>query len=130
MVSLCNLCFDEATELDFAGKMFMQMSKDPNQIHLNGWHDGKIIAHTKITVIPTMYTPMETYAILNHFCVHPDFRRHHVAIHMLKETEKICREMGCKRINLWSRNHRIAAHALYKHYGFDLMESGFFTKDL
>ena len=78
--------------------------------------DNKIIAHTKITIIPTIYEKMNTYAILNHVCVKEEYRRHNIATLMLKEIERICRLKKVKTMELWSNNVRVPAHACYKKY--------------
>ena len=61
---------------------------------------------------------MNTYAILNHVCVKPEFRRHNLGTKMLIECERICKDNGCSVIELWSNNFRQPAHECYKKYGF------------
>ena len=92
IIKLCNECFNEDTNIDYAKKMYIETEKDPNQIYLVGEIDGNIIAHAKITVVPTIYEKMNTYSILNHLCVKPEYRRHYIATKMLEECEKICNE--------------------------------------
>lgn len=128
IVDLCNECFFENTSLEYAKKSFEQTKNDPNQIYLVGIMDGKIIAHVKITVIPTMYEKMNTYSILNHVCVKEEYRRHNIATKMLDECTKISKEMGCVAMELWSNNTRVPAHACYKHYGFVVNDAKFFSK--
>ena len=130
IIELCDECFDESTELDYALKVFNETKDDLNQIYLNGEVNGNIIAHTKLTIIPTIYQPMSTYAIVNHFCVKPEYRRRHIAFKMLDESVKICQEKGCSSIKLWSKNVRVPAHSLYHEYGFELLEAGFFEKEI
>ena len=103
---------------------------DKNQIYLIGSLDNKIIAHAKITIIPTIYEDMNTYAILNHVCVKEEYRRHHVGTKLLDECFKIAYKHNCKTVELWSKNFRVAAHGLYKKYGFDIMDAKFFTKNV
>lgn len=128
IVDLCNECFDETTSLEYATDMFLKTENDSNQIYLIGRVEGEAVAHTKITVIPTMYEKMNTYAILNHVCVKPSFRRHNIATKMLVECEKIAKEHGCVAMELWSMNFREAAHACYKNYGFEIDDAKFFSK--
>lgn len=130
IVNLCNECFFEDTTLEYATNSFMETMNDKNHIYLNGYMDGKIVAHVKITIIPTMYEKMNRYAILNHVCVKPDYRRHNIATKMLDEVNKICSDMDCKVIELWSNNARVAAHSCYKHYGFEVVDAKFFSKDV
>ncbi len=130
VIELCNLCFHENTSMEYANKVFQETKEDPNQIYLIGKLGNKIVSHAKITVIPTIYEEMNTYAILNHVCVHPDYRRHKIATKMLDYISKICRENKCKVMELWSKNIRVAAHACYHHYGFTLDEAGFFSKKI
>ena len=132
LVDLMNECFDENTKYDFARKVFLETENDPNQIHLIGIHDetGKIAAYVKITIIPCISSPMETYAILNHVCVKPEYRREHIGTHLLVESERIAREHGANMLALWSKNVRQPAHALYKKYGFRIFDGPFFEKDL
>ena len=65
IIALCDLCFNETTSLDYAKKIFAETKSDKNQIYLIGIIDNKIVAHSKITIIPTIYEKMNTYAILN-----------------------------------------------------------------
>ncbi|MBP3635354.1 MAG: GNAT family N-acetyltransferase [Bacilli bacterium] len=130
IVDLTNECFFEKTDKEYARKVFEQTKDDKNQIYVIGRLNDKIIAHTKITIIPTMFEGMETYAILNHVCVKEEYRRHKIATHLLDEISKICKEKGCISIKLWSGNFRKAAHACYKDYGFEPFECGFFQKQL
>ena len=130
IIALCNECFSERTNVDSAIWVFNATSYDTNQIYLNGEFGGRIIAHAKITVIQTIYGEMGTYAVLNHVCVKPEYRRQHIATALLNEIVKICKTLGCKRMCLWSKNFRTDAHEFYKKLGFELLEAGFFQKDI
>lgn len=130
IIDLCNECFFEDTDKKYAKEVFEKTKDDSNQIYVIGRLDGRVIVHTKITIIPTMFEGMETYAILNHVCVKEEYRRHKIATHLLDEVTKICKERGCLSIKLWSGNQREAAHACYKDYGFETFECGFFQKKI
>ena len=130
IISLCNECFGEHTEIEEAQSIFKQTEDDDNQIYIVGVVENKIIAHMKITVIETMYKPMGTYAILNHVCVKPEYRRHQIASKMLDYCMKICKEKGCVKMELWSNNFRVPAHACYKKYGFKVEDAKFFSKEV
>ena len=75
-----------------------------------------------------MYEKMNIYAILNHVCVKPEYRRHNIATKMLEKIEDICSLHNVKTMELWSNNVRVPAHACYKKYGFSLDDAGFFSK--
>lgn len=128
IVDLCNECFFEETSLEYAYNSFRKTMSNPNDIYLVGEVDGNIIAHAKITIIETMYEKMNIYAILNHVCVKPEYRRHNIATKMLEKIEDICSLHNVKTMELWSNNVRIPAHACYKKYGFSLDDAGFFSK--
>ena len=130
IVDLCNECFDETTSISYAQKIYNETKDDKNQIYLVGDANGKIIAHTKITIIPTIYEKMNTYAIINHVCVKNDYRRHNIATLMLDEVTKICKENKCVAIELWSNNFRQPAHACYKKNGFKVIDAKFFSKEI
>ena len=130
IVSLCNECFNENTDLEYARNSFIETMNNPNHIYLIGRVDNVAVAHLKITIIPTMYQPMSTYAILNHVCVKPDYRRHNIATHMLDVAKKLCIQKGCAKIELWSNNSRQAAHSCYKNYGFGIDDAKFFSLDI
>lgn len=130
IIELCNECFNENTSLEYALKTFEETKDDPNNVYIIGIVDDKIVAHSKISIIKTMYENMNTYAILNHVCVKPEYRRHNIATLMLDEITKICLEKGCKKLELWSNNVRVPAHACYKKYGFNLDDAGFFSKEI
>lgn len=130
IVTLCNECFNESTSIDYATSVFKETMNDKNQIYLIGIADNKIVAHTKITVIPTIYEKMNTYSILNHVCVKPEYRRHNIATKMLIECEKISKENNCVAMELWSNNFRQPAHECYKNYGFVVNDAKFFSKEI
>ena len=130
IVNLCNECFEEKSSLRYAKEMFEKTKEDPNQIYVVGIYNHKIIAHAKATVIPTIYSKMNTYAILNHVCVKQACRRKQVATQMLDYITELCQEMNCVSLKLWSKNFRTAAHACYYHYGFTREDAGFFTKKI
>jgi len=130
IIDLTNECFDEKNCFKYAENIFKKYKHDKNQIYLIGEIDNKVVAHAKITVIPTIYKSMNTYAILNHVCVKPDLRRKNIGTKMLDEITKICKERNCESIKLWSCNFRVAAHACYNNYGFEVLDAKFFYKDI
>lgn len=130
IIELCNESFNETTSLDYAYRIFDETKEDPNQIYVIGIMNEKIIAHLKITIIPTMYEKMNTYAILNHVCVKKECRRHNIATKMLDYATEICKEKNCVCMELWSNNFREAAHACYKNYGFIVNDAKFFSKEI
>lgn len=130
IIQLCNVCFDENTSLEYAKTIYLENEKDSNQIYLIGVIDGQIVAHAKINIIPTIYEGMKTYAILNHVCVKPDFRRDHIGMKLLDECFNIAKKHNCQCVELWSKNFRQAAHGLYHKYGFEVMDAKFFTKNI
>lgn len=130
IIKLCNRCFNENTNLDYAKRIFKENESDKNQIYLIGVANNEIIAHAKINVIPTIYEDMNTYVILNHVCVKPELRREHIGTKMLDECFKIAKSHNCKCVELWSKNFREAAHGLYHSYDFEVMDAKFFTKDI
>lgn len=130
IIDLCNECFDEDTSVDYAKNVFLETMNDKNQIYLVGMIGDEAVAHVKITIIPTIYEKMNTYAIINHVCVKPKYRRHNLATQMLDEVFKICKDMNCKAVELWSNNFRQAAHSCYKKYGFIVNDAKFFSKDI
>lgn len=129
-IKLCNLCFEEKTRLDYAKKRYLKGLVDQNQIYIVATIDDKIIAHMRLQIIETMYESMGSYAMINHVCVHPEYRRHQIATKMLNFASKICKDKGCKTMTLWSKNKRTAAHACYLNYGFSIEDAKFFIKEL
>ncbi len=127
IVDLCNEVFEEHTDYDEALKLFNENRLDRNQIYVIGEYEGKVIAHTRIAIIPTMFKEMGTFAILNHVCVKPEFRKHHIATKMLEVVRTVCKNHECKEIKLWSRNFRVPAHTCYKNFGFVADDSTFFS---
>ncbi len=128
LIALCNECFSENTTIEYAREVFLQNMKDPNTIYLIGVTNGKIVAHTRISIVRTIFSDMNTFSILNHVCVKPEYRRHNLATKMLEIVEKVCLDQGCKSMKLWSNNVRVPAHKCYKKFGFILEEAGFFEK--
>ncbi len=129
IVALCNKVFKENTNEKEALKIFRENAQDKNQIYLIGLLNNEIVAHTRITIIPTIFENMY-YGVLNHVCVKEEQRKQKIATQMLEEVEKICKQRNCSSLKLWSNNYRIAAHACYKKFGFNLKEAGFFEKNI
>ena len=129
LIDVCNECFDETTNYDEALHIFRKTKQDSNQLYLIGLLNGKIVAHTKITIIPTIFGSMATFAILNHVCVLPSFRRHHIADYMMQVVYKVCKQRDCKSIKLWSCNFRQPAHKFYYKSGFEVLDAKFFEFD-
>ena len=130
IVKLCNECFEEDTDIELAKAFFEKNQYDNNQIYLVGEVNGKIIAHTRLTIIPTMFKGMDTYSILNHVCVKPEYRRCNIATYMLDVCEKISKQRNCIAMKLWSKNFRVPAHECYYHYGFVAEDAKFFSKEI
>lgn len=130
IIALTNLCFEEETPLEYAKAAWQEQSGSSHHIYVNGYLGNELVAHAKITIIPTIYKEMGKFAILNHVCVKPNMRRHHLGTKLLDEIFRICEEQGVNTIELWSKNFRTAAHALYKKYGFEVVDAKFFAKDI
>lgn len=130
IVALCNEVFEEQTTIDYARRVFLATEQDPNQIYVVGRLNGELIAHAKVTIIPTMFNKMNTYALLNHVCVSEKHRRHNIATRMLDAITQLCSAKGCKKIVLWSANFRQPAHACYQKNGFEIADAKFFEKML
>ena len=130
IIKLCDECFNEKTSLDYAKKIYRENENDSNQVYVVGMLDDLVVAHAKVQIIPTIYEDMNTYAILNHVCVKPDYRRHNIGTKLLDSCFKIAKEKNCKCVELWWKNFRQAAHGLYHKYGFEVMDAKFFTKDI
>ncbi len=130
IIELTNECFDENTSLAYAKKIYKKNQHDKNQIYIVGEVDGKIVTHAKVQVIPTIYEEMNTYAILNHVCVKPEMRRAHIGTKLLDVCFKVAKQHKCKKVELWSKNFRVAAHALYHKYGFEVMDAKFFERNV
>lgn len=134
VVALCNECFEENTAAEYARQIWLATEADQNQIYVvgvmqDGEQSGRIVAHTLVNIIPTIYEEMGTYAVLNHVCVKPDARRSGIGTGLLDFCFALARERGCKKVELWSKNFRTAAHGLYHKYGFEVMDAKFFEKD-
>lgn len=130
IVDLCNEIFEEETNYEEALRIFKETENDKNQIYIVGVINGKVIAHAKITIIPTIYKDMNKYAILNHVCVNKEYRKHKIGTKMLLVAEILCKKHNCTSIKLWSGNQRVAAHACYKKFGFISDDSTFFSKKI
>lgn len=131
IIELCNECFFENTNKEEAKKVFAETKSNPNSIYLIGIIDGKVIAHTRIEIVRTIFTcDMDTFAILNHVCVKDEYRKHKIGTKMLVEVEKICKEHKCNSMKLWSNNFRKPAHACYLKFGFVRNDATFFSKEI
>ena len=130
-IKLCNLCFDENTNFEDALNVYKKNAIDKTCFYIVGCtEDKKIIAHVRLQFIETMYASMRGYAILNHVCVHPNYRRHKIGTELLTYVSNICRQKNIAEMKLWSNNYRVSSHALYKSFGFDPVDATFYTKKI
>lgn len=128
LIELTDLCFNETTSLEYAEGAYDKKTTD--QIYVVGVKDDKIVAHALVNIITTIYEPMNIYAILNHVCVHPDYRRQNYGTKLLDYCFEVAKSRGCKTVELWSKNFRTAAHGLYHKYGFNVVDAAFFGKEV
>lgn len=146
VIDLCNECFDENTSYAYAREIYEKTDKNV-QIYVVGEivtdqtgnqtgesqsenQGTEIVAHALVNIVPTVYEDMNTYAILNHVCVKPSHRRAHLGTRLLDYCFDIAKSKNCKKVELWSKNFRVAAHALYHKYGFEVLEAAFFEKEV
>ena len=130
LVGLTNECFSENTSIEKAEQLFRAQVDDQDSIYLAGFLENQLVAFARIAIVRTPFDGMGTYAILNHVCVKPEFRRHHLGTALLSTAEDLCRDSGCSSIKLWSKNFRVPAHALYQKFGFHIINAKFFEKEL
>ena len=130
IIKLCNECFFENTNIDYAKNVYTKTENDDNQIYIVGYLNDELVAHAKITIIPTMYEDMNTYSILNHVCVKEKYRRCNIGTRLLEECERISKMKNCSAMKLWSNNFRKPAHECYKNYGFIVNDAKFFSKEI
>ncbi len=130
VINLCNVCFDEETSLEHAQRIFDEEADLSRQIYVVGEMNGEIVAHALLNIVPTIYENMNIYAILNHVCVKPEYRRSGIGMKLLDYCFEIAKDNHCRTVELWSKNFRIAAHGLYHKYGFDVLEAAFFEKEV
>ena len=136
IINLTNECFNENTTLGHATEVYFRNRLDTNpDAYVCGYLPDESGNHTlaafaRLAFIDTPFDGMETYCILNHVCVKPEFRRHHLGTQLLEECERIAAMRNCRDLKLWSKNFRVPAHALYQKYGFKIIDAKFFEKPI
>ena len=129
-VSLCNLCFEENTKIEEAEEIYKNQKGSDKDIYLIGILNSEVVASLKITIVETIYKGLGTYAILNHICVQPDYRRQKIGTNLLSEAFRICRLKDVHAVSLWSLTTRHEAHLFYDSLGFSKDEAKFFIKSI
>ena len=77
-----------------------------------------------------VYTPLESYAFIDHVVVDEEARGQGLGRQMLDAVEAKAQEIGLDRLHAFARPQRVAAHALYKSFGFLPKETMFLYKQL
>lgn len=130
LIELCNECFGENTNLDRAQQLFLKTIGDDTQIYLVGECNGEIVAHSKITIVYTMYEKTDVFSLLSHVCVKESYRSLGIATKLLEECERISKIKECTEIRLWSSNFRKVAHTCYKKCGYIEADAHCFYKKI
>lgn len=89
--------------------------------------DGKTVGCVMFTEV---YTPLESYAFVDHMVVAEEARGKGLGRRLLEEVEIVAKEIGLDRLHAFARPQRAAAHALYKSFGFLPKETIFLYKQL
>lgn len=70
------MVFEENTSLDYATMVWNQTKNDPNQIYIVGVLAEQVIAHTKITIIPTIYEEMKLWSKNFRIAAHTCYKKY------------------------------------------------------
>lgn len=117
---------DASLPLDTAYvKAFEMMQADANQVMLVGELGGQVIAYLQITYIPGLSRKGAWRGQIESVRVASRLRGHGIGGSMLEHAIGLCRERGCRLVQLTSDKTRSEAHRFYGRLGFVASHDGF-----
>lgn len=107
--------------------VFRQIAADPRQHLLVADADGRIVGTVHLIVIPHLSRSCKPSGLLESMVIDEAYRRKGVGAALLRELQRLAREVGCYKLALSSNLARRGAHRFYSrlgwkrtHYGFSL----------
>lgn len=92
-------------------------------------YDGKVVGYFYLLDSIDIVENIKCY-FLEYLCVDSNYRGLGIANSMMEYIFDYSKKNDVKRIELTSNKHRVAAHGLYKKYGFIVRDTVVFRKDL
>ena len=120
----------ELLQLSFPNTRVCKKGKCPStDIELICVIDEKVVGYLVLNRIFDIVRDCK-YFYVNYVCVHPDFRRSHIATKMFEEVFTICKNENVSYLELTSSPSKIGAHELYHKLGFQVRETTVFQKEI
>lgn len=115
--------------LDAAYKAaWADMAADPHQLPIVAEEDGCLIGYLQLTIIPGLAFRGLRRGLIESVRIASDRRGHGLGAALIDHAINVCRERGCRLVQLTSTNERVAAHRFYERLGFAATHTGFKLK--
>jgi glucosamine-phosphate N-acetyltransferase len=97
--------------------VFDQGLEAANQSYLGAEHEGRLVGFCSLNVLNNLWLH-GNMGHIDELIVDERYRDLGIGTRLLQEIAEIATKMGCKRVELDSAHHRLAAHRFYEHHGF------------
>lgn len=100
-----------------------------NNIELVAVVDKKVVGYLILNKLYDVVCGIY-YGHINFYCVLEKYRNKKIGTKLLEEVFNICKKEDIKYLELTSNSSRVAAHHLYKKFGFNIRNTNVFRKEL
>jgi GNAT superfamily N-acetyltransferase len=108
-----------------AASILTAILRQPGRTLLVASVADSVVGTADLFVVANLTHGGMSWAIVENVVVDEKQRGTGVGRALMEEVVARCREVGCYKIQLLSRSHRVAAHAFYQHLGFEPSATGF-----
>ena len=101
------------------------MAADPNQHPIVMEQDGRLIGYLQLTIIPGLAFRGTKRGLIESVRIASDRRGAGLGETLIRHAVELCRDEGCRLVQLTSTNERTNAHRFYGRLGFEATHTGF-----
>lgn len=102
-----------------------EVAADPHQLPLIAEQDGRVVAYLQLSIIPGLSFRGLCRGLIESVRVASDLRGQGIGEALIRHAVDLCRERGCRLVQLTSTNERRDAHRFYERLGFEATHTGF-----
>ena len=115
----------QSTTIDAPPATVFAIVADPRQHPIVAEDGGRLVGYLQLTVIPGLAFRGTRRGLIESVRVASDRRGQGLGERFIRHAVDLCREQGCRLVQLTSTNDRLAAHRFYERLGFEATHTGF-----
>ncbi len=122
--------FSKNSDVEIMKQKFSQISNLKNTKMLCIRESDELVGFLKCDIIDDFVSEGKPYMFLSNLCVSKKCRGKGYSKLLMKEAEKIAKDLSCEYMFLTCSNEKVCAHGLYNKLGYNVKSSNIFIKYL